>query len=53
MNRMVPLLLATGLAATTVGCGSATTPDLNEASAVSESATSEFTLVTLTVPNMV
>jgi hypothetical protein len=42
MKQILPLLLATGLAATLAGCQSAT-----------EVESSDYTLVTLKVPNMV
>ena len=53
MNRIVPVLLAAGLA---VGCQPAAPPSVSGggASAVTtaSSGSSEFTLVTLKVPNM-
>ena len=52
MNRFVPLLLATGLAATLIGCQSASDPGQSASTDMSDSASSDYTLVTLTVPNM-
>ena len=53
MNRFVPLLLATGLAATLIGCQSSSDPGQSTSTVPNDSATSEYTLVTLKVPNMV
>ena len=53
MKRAAFVLLAFGLAATFIGCGGAsdsTTPAEEDTSSVS--ASSEFTLVSLKVPNM-
>ena len=49
MKQILPLLLATGLAATLVGCQSATESDATSSSVDP----ADFTLVTLKVPNMV
>jgi hypothetical protein len=49
MKQLLPLLLATGLVATLGGCQSATDVDQS----ATEVGPSDFTLVTLKVPNMV
>ncbi len=51
MKQILPLLLATGLAATMAGCQSAT--ETEDAPAQSGVDSANFTLVTLKVPNMV
>ena len=53
MKQILPLLLATGLTATMVGCQSATEPAAEDAQTQSGVDSVEFTLVTLKVPNMV
>jgi hypothetical protein len=56
MKQILPLLLATGLAATLAGCQSETEPDVTQSPADLDSAdldAAKFTLVTLKVPNMV
>ncbi len=53
MKRVFSVVLASGLAATWIGCESATesiAPTTGSSS--SDSATSEFTLVSLELPNM-
>ena len=50
MKQMLPLLLATGLAATLGGCQSATESQDTQLQAIVDS--SNYTLVTLKVPNM-
>ncbi len=56
MKRFVPVLLAAGFAITLAGCtppNVSVTIDTNTSSAATVATSSELTLVTLTVPNMV
>ncbi len=54
MKRFAPVLLASGFALTLAGCTPATVSDTTTPSSnTSEAAASEYTLVSLKVPNMV
>jgi hypothetical protein len=53
MKRIVPLLLLTGLTASWIGCQPATDSKVPESRTdAAPSATSDYILVTLKVPNM-
>ncbi len=53
MNRIIPVLFAAGLAATWVGCNTATDSSVATVPAgAGQSSSTDYTLVTLKVPNM-
>ena len=53
MKRFAPVLLASGFVITLAGCTPTTVQTTTTSTNTSEATSSEFTLVTLKVPNMV